>query len=220
MAMKEKRFCFCLVLCFLLIIQTQWGMAEETGQHPLVVSLPTDPVTFQPGSGIHLASGYCLICHSAEYVYMQPLHEKETWGRIVHKMKQVFGCPIPDKQIPVLVKYLVSQNAVQPIPVSDKVHQSTSSQPTRKGDPAKGQKVYDAHCRNCHGKKGKGDGPVGRLLVPPAANLTKVGEKSDEALLETIQNGRSGTAMASWKRILSEEEIYNVLAFIRELGQL
>ena len=217
--MKENRFCFGLVLCFLLTIQTQWGIAEETDQNLLAVSLPTDPVPFQPGSGSHLASGYCLICHSAEYVYMQPLHEKETWSRIVHKMKQVFGCPIPDKQIPVLVKYLLSQNKVQPIPVAGKVHQSISSQPIRKGDPAKGQKVYDSHCRNCHGKKGKGDGPIGRLLVPPAANLTIVEKKSDEALLKTIQNGRSGTAMPPWKQTLSQEKIFNVLAFIRRLGQ-
>ena len=56
------------------------------------------------------------------------------------------------------------------------------------------------------------------MLVPPAANLTVIGEKSDQELLATIKNGRPGTAMPSWKGDLSAQEILDVLAYARSLG--
>jgi mono/diheme cytochrome c family protein len=66
---------------------------------------------------------------------------------------------------------------------------------------------------------GKGDGPIGKMLIPPAANLTVLGKKSDQELLATIQDGRPGTAMPSWKDNLSAQEIADVLFYVRSFGQ-
>ena len=90
------------------------------------------------------------------------------------------------------------------------------------GDPAKGRATYEKICINCHGARGKGDGPTGRLTKPPAADLTssQVKDKTDDAeLLQTIQNGRPGTAMAGMKGELSDQQIHDVLAYIRSLGR-
>jgi len=195
------------------------AMADSNPSRAIPMVLPSDPFSFQPGPGSTLASSYCGICHSAEYIYMQPPHSKETWGKIVHKMKSAFGCSIPDDQIPTLVEYLVGQNGVQPTPSVEEARTQQPAFPKGEGNVSSGKMVYENHCVNCHGMKGKGEGPIGQVLVPPAGDLTATGKKSDQDLLQTIQNGRPGTAMPSWKGSLSSQEIHNVLAYIRSLSQ-
>ena len=67
---------------------------------------------FQPGPGQEVANTYCLMCHSADYIYTQPFHSQEKWQSLVIKMKQAFGCSIPDNQISLLAAYLFGQNSV------------------------------------------------------------------------------------------------------------
>jgi len=38
--------------------------------------------------------------------------------------------------------------------------------------PASGKEMFDAYCAACHGKAGKGDGPVAPALKVPPADLT------------------------------------------------
>jgi mono/diheme cytochrome c family protein len=87
------------------------------------------------------------------------------------------------------------------------------------GDPAKGKILYETNCLACHGERGKGDGPIGAALRPPPADLTgpKARAKSDKDLLTVIRDGRA--AMPAWKNRLKEQEIQNVFAYIRSLGE-
>jgi mono/diheme cytochrome c family protein len=89
------------------------------------------------------------------------------------------------------------------------------------GDPAKGKAIYERLCVACHGAQGKGDGPAGQMMRPPAANLssTKVKDKPDAELFQTIQNGRPPTPMAAFKGQLSDQQIRDVVAYIRTLGK-
>lgn len=73
-------------------------------------ALPQDSMFFRPGTGQDLANTYCLICHSADYVYPQPLHSQEKWRSLVVKMKDTFGCPVPDEKITIVAAYLFEQN--------------------------------------------------------------------------------------------------------------
>jgi hypothetical protein len=86
-----------------------WGEEEENTHQTF--SLPPDPLFFQPGAGQEIANTYCLICHSADYVYTQPLLSQEKWQSLIVKMKHAFGCPIPDDQISFLAAYLFGQNS-------------------------------------------------------------------------------------------------------------
>jgi len=89
------------------------------------------------------------------------------------------------------------------------------------GDPAairKGARIYKQQCAVCHGNKGKGDGPAGIALTPRPANLTSkaVQEQSDGALFWKITTGRG--AMPSFKSILTEEQRWQVVTFLRSLS--
>ena len=91
------------------------------------------------------------------------------------------------------------------------------------GDAANGKAVYAGKggCVNCHGAAGRGDGPAGKMLNPPPADFTnqKSKAKKDAELLKIIQDGRTGTAMAAFKGQLSEQEIRDLLAYVRSLSK-
>lgn len=82
----------------------------------------------------------------------------------------------------------------------------------------KGQGLYQRLCSTCHGKAGTGD-KYG-LFDPPPADLKDPAtqKKTDEELLTTIRNGHPNTVMGTWKYALSEEEMKDVMAYIRTLG--
>lgn len=77
------------------------------------------------------------------------------------------------------------------------------------GDPANGAIVFAANCAGCHGPDAAG-GSVGPTLI--SAELKA---QSDDFFRQTILNGRSGTAMPSWQGRLSEQQIEDVIAFLR-----
>lgn len=87
------------------------------------------------------------------------------------------------------------------------------------GDTSKGKPLYEKHCMVCHGPQGKGDGPTGTLIKPPAADFTSEAskKKTEAELLGTMENGRAGTAMGPWKGLLSPSDLRDVLAYVMAL---
>ena len=85
-------------------------------------------------------------------------------------------------------------------------------------DPKRGRSVYAEVCARCHGVDGKGDGYT--KFTPPPADLTSpaVQNKLDVQLFRAIHEGKPNTAMGAWKYALSDEEIGDVLSFVRTLG--
>ena len=81
-----------------------------------------------------------------------------------------------------------------------------------------GKEVFQSHCALCHGKAGKGDGVAGQSLEPKPKNLADLqGNVADDYLFWRIQTGKPGTAMVAWKGILSAEETWQLVSFIRTL---
>ncbi len=96
------------------------------------------------------------------------------------------------------------------------------------GDPVAGRTIYEQHCRYCHGSKGLGDGAIGIALDPQPANFvteTKRMARPDKELYDSIADGMQladlkygeGMAMPAWKSILSAQQMWDVLAYVREL---
>ena len=89
---------------------------------------------------------------------------------------------------------------------------------TKGGDPVSGREIYVNTCIRCHGIDGKG--ALGIKLIPPPADLTSLAVQSrlDGTLFRRIHGGKPNTAMGAWKHSLSDEEIWDVLAYVRTLG--
>ena len=83
---------------------------------------------------------------------------------------------------------------------------------------AEGAQVFKTNCETCHGSQGHGDGPVGEALDPKPMNLAELQTvASDDYLFWRISEGRPGTSMPPWKNILTEEQSWQIVAFIRTL---
>lgn len=218
--MIRKLSSFLLIVGILLVSVGSGLFAGEDSNSQRSIIFPTDPFSFQPGQGQEIANSYCVICHSADYIYMQPPHSQERWTEIIKKMKHTFGCPIPDDSIATLASYLTHQNEIQPTALKPaNVQELPSSSGTATVNPNNGKVIYATNCINCHGTKGLGDGPIGHMLIPPAADLTILEKKSDKELLATIRKGRPGTAMPSWKGSLSAQDITDVLSYLRSFSR-
>ena len=83
--------------------------------------------------------------------------------------------------------------------------------------PSQGQVIFQKHCAACHGPTGKGDGY--RTFSPPVADLTstKVSTQLAPQLIRTVHKGRANTAMGIWENVLSDQDIEDVVAYIRSL---
>ncbi len=83
---------------------------------------------------------------------------------------------------------------------------------------AQGASVFKTNCEMCHGSQGHGDGPAGGSLDPKPKNLAVLQQSaSDDYLFWRISEGHPGTAMVSWKGVLTEDQIWQVISFIRTL---
>lgn len=80
-----------------------------------------------------------------------------------------------------------------------------------------GKKLFRSRCAVCHGRTGLGDGPGGKALVPkPLSLLTNlVQDQTDGEIYWKITNGRND--MIKWGPILSEEQRWDLVNYIRAL---
>jgi len=88
------------------------------------------------------------------------------------------------------------------------------------GDVARGEIVYKARCVLCHGPEGRGNGVGAAALNPKPRNhhdQAYMHSRTDAQLLDVIHNGKG--QMPAWKTVLSEQEMKDVLAYVRKLGE-
>jgi mono/diheme cytochrome c family protein/rhodanese-related sulfurtransferase len=131
-------------------------------------------------------------------------------GTSMAAYSKVLGGPLDDAAIDRLVAFI-----------------RTGRTPTKelpafaKGDATKGKAVYDQNCASCHGDQQK------RGEAIHLANYSFLQQASDPFIAYAVTNGRPGTKMAPYGSLLSDEQIRDVVSYVRsyqtgatEVGQL
>ena len=99
------------------------------------------------------------------------------------------------------------------------------------GDADRGEEVYLGRCVLCHGEEGDGLGPAAERLNPPPRDFTSGQYKikttafndvvpNDADFIRMIRDGMPGTAMPAWSDALSEQDIKDVVAYIKTFAEL
>jgi cytochrome c oxidase cbb3-type subunit III len=92
---------------------------------------------------------------------------------------------------------------------------STTS--TTSSDHELGRSIYNFRCYFCHGYSGDAQTLASSYLEPRPRDFsaTSADKLSRESMLDTVKNGRSGTAMRGFEGILQPAEIALVTDFVR-----
>ena len=86
-----------------------------------------------------------------------------------------------------------------------------------KGDIAKGGAFYKDNCATCHGTTGDGRGPRAYFINPKPRNFLHPASRqmlNRKELFEMISEGKPGTEMPAWDKVLTQQEIANVAEFV------
>ena len=79
-----------------------------------------------------------------------------------------------------------------------------------------GSQIYVNHCLECHGEKGKGDGPSAKKYGVQASNmLTSKNILNTHSLFIQVAEGRGD--MPQWMDVLTEEEIWALTHYLQSI---
>ncbi|OIQ84744.1 hypothetical protein GALL_334220 [mine drainage metagenome] len=88
---------------------------------PLSIELPEETARLKQSthSGYQVAVQKCSICHSADYINLQPpgMNLKQ-WTAEVGKMQHAYGAPITDEEVKLIGAYLAGTYGSEKIPDS------------------------------------------------------------------------------------------------------
>lgn len=90
------------------------------------------------------------------------------------------------------------------------------------GDAGYGKVLFLRYCQGCHGPDGQGEGKGFMPHVGPLARKGYIDQLPDEYLATVIAQGGEATGksafMPSWKTTLTEQDIADVIAYIRKFA--
>lgn len=99
----------------------------------------------------------------------------------------------------------------------------------KSGDAAKGKDIYDKRCTWCHGADGDGAGAAKDYLNPPPRDFTSGNYKikssyfeemvpNDDDIYRMIRDGMPNTAMPGWSDLLSEQDMWDLVAYLKSFA--
>lgn len=165
---------------------------------------------------------YCSLCHGKDRegyradnapslrsasmlktAYPQILFDAISWGRVNSAMdsysKQAGG-PLTDADIILLIRWFAQTENISPIDLD---------QTPIPGDAAGGKALYSEHCSGCHGDQGQG------VSAPALADQLFLSSATDSYIKYAVVNGREGTPMQAFSKSLKDEEINDIVAYLR-----
>lgn len=96
--------------------------------------------------------------------------------------------------------------------------------PASEDSIARGAALYASHCTVCHGESGLGDGPTADSYDPAPSPIAHTSQMLGDAyLFWRVSEGGSmapfNSAMPAWKSVLDEQARWDVINYVRALGQ-
>jgi mono/diheme cytochrome c family protein len=87
-----------------------------------------------------------------------------------------------------------------------------------------GKQIFETNCTSCHGADAKGDGPAAASLSPKPADLADLESGfSDSYMFWRISEGGAmppfNSQMPTWKSTLSEDQIWQVITYLRTFSK-
>ena len=165
---------------------------------------------------------YCSLCHGTQRegykadhapslrsksmlstAFPQLMFDSIAFGRVNSAMDGYItaaGGPLAESDIILLIRWLAQKEQISPVDLD---------QAPIPGKAAKGKALYAKNCATCHGDKGQG--VTGTAL----ADQLFLSSATDSYLKHAIVNGRDGTPMKSFAGLLKDEEINDVVAYLR-----
>jgi mono/diheme cytochrome c family protein len=84
-----------------------------------------------------------------------------------------------------------------------------------------GMEIYTQMCAKCHGQPNAGSSIYGESFYPPAPQLAGHPPEYTEAeIFWIVKHGIRNTAMPAWGRQLSDENIWQMVSFLKRLDAL
>lgn len=84
-----------------------------------------------------------------------------------------------------------------------------------------GAAVYESNCRFCHGVPGEEQPPVAKGMTPtPPSLASPVSTMSEQELFYVLKHGIKFAGMPAWPTQDRDDEIWSVVAFLKELPSL
>ncbi len=165
---------------------------------------------------------YCSLCHGKERegykadhapslssksmlstAYPQILYDSISWGRVNSAMdgySEEAGGPLKDSDIILLIRWLAQKENISLVDLDQALISGNSSQ---------GETLYSKNCASCHGDQGQG------VSGPALADQLFLSSATDSYIKYAIVNGREDTPMQSFSKSLKDEEINNIVAYLR-----
>ena len=97
-------------IIILLMLSALTGFAYAGAQDSVhSIILPSVTTELKAGEGKDITERFCIVCHSLDYITMQPKFTRSQWTGVVNKMIKVMGAPIPEKEAGIIESYLSVQ---------------------------------------------------------------------------------------------------------------
>lgn len=169
-----------------------------SGELPL--DTPWEQLNEQQRTGKTLFMGSCISCHDRAIVN----DEGPAWElRPLSYPRKHYDHKAP----------LDSISGASPYQVHDQIPDTSKLNKQEQNGAA----LFQQNCAFCHAADATGKNWIGRFMEPHARDLTntEITQRQDEQLLHVIKNGLQGTSMPAWKHVLSDNQIIDVIRYIK-----
>src|SRR5690348_6048165 len=165
---------------------------------PVKIQLPAEVAAFKQDTGAELANAHCLICHSVEYVTIQPPLPRSFWKASIEKMRQKYGAVIPEQQVEPLADYLTrnygaATNGARVASIQNQP-QNTLPAASSESSPDATQLALKYGCSACHN-------PSIKIVGPPLRDIAAK-YKSDPGALAKIEKQIHTGGSGKWGSVI------------------